>query len=236
MLIRVTCEAATTIPLEEFEAFQGELKWLEEKQYEKLKASILKDGFHDPIHVWRKKGEKKPRKMLDGHQRINTIGRMVKVEGHRLEGDKGLPVVWVEAQSEKAAKRIVLEKASQYGKLDEDSLYKFSFDAGIEMEEIKEVADLPQINMGKFFKGWGDKEWTPEEKKAKPEVPFSEFIGEMNNYVVLLFDNNVDWLNAISHFGLETVAATRGNGDVWSIGIGRVINGAAYLTKAQKKK
>lgn len=158
--IRITCEGADMLPLKEFKAFQGELKWLEEKQYEKLKQSIVKDGFHDPIHVWKKPGEKKPRKMLDGHQRINTIGRMIGAEGYELPDGK-LPIVWVIAETEKQAKRIILEKMSQYGRYDEDSIYKFVHEADIEWPDLKELVDFPAINMGKLAVGWFHEDYAP---------------------------------------------------------------------------
>lgn len=72
----------------------------------------------------------------------------------------------------------------------------------------------------------------PEKKKVeRGEVEFAEYIGEANNYIVLKFDNEVDWLNAKQHFGLKTVAAKRTNGKEWSRGVGRVVDGGEYLTR-----
>lgn len=68
----------------------------------------------------------------------------------------------------------------------------------------------------------------------RPEVEFSEFLDEQHNYVVLYFDNRIDWLQAQTHFDLKTVAAKRSNGKKWSEGIGRVINGAKYLKRIIK--
>ena len=65
----------------------------------------------------------------------------------------------------------------------------------------------------------------------KPEVEFSEFINEENNYIVLLFDNEIDWLAAQTHFQLDTKMSRRNNGKEWARGIGRVINGPKYLMK-----
>tara|TARA_R110001583_G_scaffold24100_2_gene88192 strand:+ start:104 stop:745 length:642 start_codon:yes stop_codon:yes gene_type:complete len=65
----------------------------------------------------------------------------------------------------------------------------------------------------------------PEEQ----EIEFSEYLEESHNYVVLLFDNDVDWLSAQTHFDLKSVHSKRANGKAWSKGIGRVINGAKYL-------
>lgn len=80
---------------------------------------------------------------------------------------------------------------------------------------------------------WGLQVVEPEENTDNivGEVKFSEYIGEENNYVVLLFDNELDWLVAQTHFKLKSVSSKRANGKPWSKGIGRVINGGQYLKK-----
>ena len=65
----------------------------------------------------------------------------------------------------------------------------------------------------------------------KPEVQFSEYLGEANNYIVLKFDNEMDWLAAQEHFEIKTVAARNGKGEPWQRGVGRVISGEEYLRK-----
>lgn len=67
------------------------------------------------------------------------------------------------------------------------------------------------------------------------EVPFSEVLREEHNYIVLYFDNEVDWLQAESIFALETVQSlsTRTDGKVTDSsvrkGVGRVLRGAEAL-------
>lgn len=67
------------------------------------------------------------------------------------------------------------------------------------------------------------------------EVPFSEVLREEHNYIVLYFDNEVDWLQAESIFPLETVKSlsTRTDGKVTESsvrkGMGRVLRGADAL-------
>jgi len=71
------------------------------------------------------------------------------------------------------------------------------------------------------------------------KIKFSEELLESRNYVVLYFDNDVDWLSARTHFRLKSVYSKRCNGKPWSKGIGRVVDGAKYLrriTKNGKKK
>lgn len=75
-----------------------------------------------------------------------------------------------------------------------------------------------------------------EKKEEKPEVPFTEILNEESNYVVLYFDNSVDWLQAQTLFEIKPVrclstAKNRENSNAKKIGIGRVINGADALNK-----
>jgi len=49
--IRITCDAAITMPIDDLEAFQGKLKSITEAEFEKLKAAILKYGFSFPVFV-----------------------------------------------------------------------------------------------------------------------------------------------------------------------------------------
>ena len=67
------------------------------------------------------------------------------------------------------------------------------------------------------------------------EIVFSEYLVEAHNYVVLLFNSEVDWLNAQTHFNLSSVHSKRANGKAWSKGIGRVIDGADYLKELKNE-
>ncbi len=66
------------------------------------------------------------------------------------------------------------------------------------------------------------------------KVVFSEELLESRNYVVLYFDNDVDWVSARTHFRLKSVYSKRCNGKPWSKGIGRVVDGARYLRRVTK--
>lgn len=117
-------------------------------------------------------------------------------------------------------------------------------------EELKEFIIKDNVGFGEWDYDLLANEWNIEElnewgleidfieetEKEKPAVKFSEFIGEQNNYVVLIFKTEIDWLNAQSHFNLESVSSKRQNGKEWSIGIGRVVDGAKYLTEISGKQ
>ena len=101
---------------------------------------------------------------------------------------------------------------------------------------------------------WADEllreDWTPEvladfgvvlhevkETEQDGEVPFTEILGEEHNYIVLYFDDSVDWLQAQTIFGLKPVMnySTRKDGVInkgnKKIGVGRVIKGTDFINK-----
>lgn len=99
-------------------------------------------------------------------------------------------------------------------------------------------AELPEIDLSDFdfdFDFGLDKKKNKEEIEG--EVEFSEILGEENNYLILQFKTDIDWLNAQSIFGLETVKSysTRKDGKVAKNmerkGVARVLDGAKVLNE-----
>lgn len=103
------------------------------------------------------------------------------------------------------------------------------------LNDILEL-ELFDVDLSAFDFDFGlDKKKGKEEIEG--EVPFTEVLGEENNYIVLKFDNTVDWLQLESLFDLETVKAysSRTDGKITKnmtrAGVGRVVNGADFLNK-----
>jgi hypothetical protein len=122
--VEVRCQGAVTMLITDLEAFQGDLKKLTKDNYQKLKKLILKLGYSEPISVWKSDGKNY---ILNGHQRLRTLLQM-QAEGYIVPP---VPVNLVEAASRKEAKEKVLAMTSQFGDLDEDGLYEFATDAGL---------------------------------------------------------------------------------------------------------
>ena len=68
-------------------------------------------------------------------------------------------------------------------------------------------------------------------KEEKPEVEFTEELGEESNYLVLYFDNKIDWINAQSVFDLKPVKALDSKKGYERVGLGRVIDGTKFIEK-----
>lgn len=72
------------------------------------------------------------------------------------------------------------------------------------------------------------------------DVKFTEILNEEHNYIVLYFDNSVDWLQVQTLLGIPRVMAysTRNDGEINEgnrrIGVGRIFRGAEVLEKLKK--
>ena len=172
--------------------------------------SIKEFGFKNPIII------DKNNVIIAGHTRLESAKRL---------GMKEVPIIHADDLTEEQVKafRLADNKVSE----------KAEWDFKLLDEELENL----DINMEDF--GF---EKTIEEKvvEAKKEgnVEFSEVIGEEHNYIILYFDNDVDWLQAQSIFDIKPVKAGSTRKDEklndklsGRIGIGRVLKGAEAINK-----
>ena len=106
----------------------------------------------------------------------------------------------------------------------------------------EELNDILNINMEDFGFLENNEDVLDDFVEDKPEIEFSEVIGEEHNYIVLYFDNEVDWLQAESLFDIKPVkcGSTRTdkkiNKNMERIGVGRVLKGSEALNKILEAK
>lgn len=132
MELKIACQGASEIALEFITEFQGDLKQLDESEYQKLKARMLKDGFSFPFFIWK---HEKTFYCIDGHQRKRVLIRMRDEDSVKMP--EKFPCVWIHASSIVEAKRKLLSATSQYGKMTGSGLYDFSKEAEIEFKDLK---------------------------------------------------------------------------------------------------
>lgn len=162
--IRVTCEGAALVPLEQLEEFQGTLKNLSQENYLKLRDSLIQHGFTAPCFVWRD-GEHK--RILDAHQRIRVLRRMIAEEGYTLQGGAA-PVAWIDADNEQEARRKVFLFISQYGETSYEQVYEFASMAGVDLQDLVNFASIPDIDSGRLLKAFSPE--TPDEFRKFDET------------------------------------------------------------------
>lgn len=76
----------------------------------------------------------------------------------------------------------------------------------------------------------------PKVEDEEGDVPFTEELLEEHNYIVLYFDNSVDWLQAETLFDkyLTTKQALNSKEGYRKMGVGRVVRGADFLKDLTK--
>lgn len=140
----------------------------------------------------------------------------------------------------RAAKKLELEKVPCIiaDDLDEDKIKAFRL-ADNKVSEFakwdKGLLDFELLNIDLDMNMFGFETIFEEEEKEEVEIEFSESLEEEHNYIVLYFDNEIDWLQAKTLFDIKQVKeySTRKDGIIKKDkkGIGRVLNGAKALSK-----
>ena len=167
--------------------------------------SIKEFGFKVPIVI------DKDNVIVAGHTRYKAAKKL---------NIEQVPCVVADDLTKKQvnAYRLADNKVSEFAKWDNSLLDSELFDIGID------------IDMCLF----GFDEKADEDEEVEAEVPFTETLGEAHNYLVLYFDNDVDWLQAQSLFDIKPVKeySTRKDGSTGGKrkGVGRVLNGAKALS------
>ena len=194
----------------------------EDKEYQKIKKSIEEFGYVEPIII------NKDNTIIGGHQRLTVLKDLGYEEVDVIQID-------IDKTKEKAL-NIALNKITgewDYAMLG-DLLLELDSEnydleiTGFEDYEIEDI--LAPISNEK------------DEKKDIKDIEFSEIIGEEHNYIVLYFDNEIDWLQAESLFDIKQVkcGSTRSDGKINKgmnrVGIGRVLKGREAINKILENK
>ena len=200
-------------PIKELKPYKKNAKKHPKTQVEQIANSIKEFGFTQPVLI------DKDNNVVAGHGRVL---------GAKKAGLKEVPTLCLDDLTEEQIKayRLADNKLNESGW--DDGLLKQS------LEEIKE------INMDLF--GFSADAIESDMLEVEPDVPFTEVLNEENNYIVLKFDNKVDWLNAMGMLGIQKVRAlpTKKGGNRKSFGeragVGRVIDGVKALERLRENE
>lgn len=160
--IKIACSGGGRIGYKFLIPFQGNLKSLSEENFQKLKRSILENGFTSPIHVWQAKGTKEFYN-LDGHQRCRVLEKL-EAEGYEIPQ---IPINFIEAPNKDKAKKILLTHASSYGKVESDGLYEFICQSTVEPEYVRDYAHFHELSYKRFDDEFYDKPSGVEESASE---------------------------------------------------------------------
>lgn len=196
------------VGVDSIKPYKNNAKEHPQEQIEQIKKSIEQFGMDDPIGVWNDE-------IVEGHGRLIACKEL---------GYTEVPIIRLDHLSDEERKAYALA----HNKLTMNS----EFDIDLLSLELDNIVS---INMGDF--GFATIEEKVAEAKETGDVEFSEVLGEEHNYIVLYFDNDVDWLQAQTLFNIQPVkcGSTRKdkkiNKNMQRIGIGRVIKGSDAINK-----
>ncbi len=146
------------VPITELLPLQGDLKELSERNYNKLKKSLIENGVIVPFFVWLEAG-----KLLDGHQRQRVFLK----EGWLMD----VPVVYVSAATEQEAKQKLLAISSQFGQITQEGLDAFTWDISDEwIQESVHFDALPFV--------FDQPPEPPEPADAEPQIDRADELRE----------------------------------------------------------
>lgn len=182
-----------------------------DKEYERLRKSIKEFGYVDPIIRNRRTGN-----IVGGHQRLNVL---------RDLGYEELDIVNIDIDEQKEkALNIALNKIS--GKWDEPILKDLLVEINTDDFDI-ELTGFGMDEVDKLIEKFN------EEEEVRPEIEFTQELMEEHNYIVLYFDNELDWQVAKEKFGVRPMAALDSREGYERKGTGRVFKGSEFLDRIQ---
>jgi len=171
------------------------------KQEKQLKASLEKFGVVEPIIYNKQTGY-----IVGGHFRVRELTKL---------GYKEVECVIVDL-NEEDERELNIRLNANTGEWDWDQLANewdaeklddWGLDLPVDLDSIKETKDIPDIG----------------------EIEFSEELLLEHNYIVLYFDNAMDWEVAQEVYGLNKVKSKESSLGSQKIGIGRVLNGKNFI-------
>jgi hypothetical protein len=195
---------AKIMPLKKIHLNPDNPRVIEDAEYKKLVTSVRDFPIMlkiNPIKV------NENMMVLGGNQRLKAC-----IDA----GYKEVPIMDISALTPEQQDEFLIKDNLPYGQWDWDiiagwdleMLDIWGLDVPDNLDEIKETKDIPE----------------------KGKIEFSEELLLEHNYVVLYFDNPMDWEVACDKLGLKTVK-TKTPDKSSKIGIGRVIRGSDILPR-----
>lgn len=152
------------------------------------------------------------------------LGGNMRFRACKAAGMKEIPVMVVSGLTDAEKNEFIVKDNVGFGEWDFDMLGN-QFDHS---ELLEWGVDVP-----KFDETENDEiDEIDGESSKMPEIGELEFSDELlleHNYIVLYFDNPLDWNVAIEKFGLKQVKSGDPAEKCQKIGIGRVINGKKFI-------
>jgi hypothetical protein len=179
---------------------------IKDNKFEQLKKSI--QDFPEML-------EKRPLVCFtDTDGKLVVLGGNMRLKASKEVGLKELPVILADDWTEEQKAEFLIKDNVGFGEWNWDELANDwdgeeleAWGLDVPIDEIKETKDVPDIG----------------------EIEFSEDLFLEHNYIVLYFDNPMDWEVAQEVYGLKQVKSLDSSDNTKKIGVGRVVNGKNFI-------
>jgi hypothetical protein len=212
MQIKNKCAYDKLVPVGELKPNPDNPNTHPKKQIDLLAKIVKEQGWRSPVTVSKRSGL-----IVTGHARYEVA---------KILGVKKVPVDFQDFDSDEQEWSHLLadNKIPELAKMADDLTAQIL--KGLQETEIDlELTGFSQKEVNRIMAQAEGK------SDVKPEIEFTEELHESSNYIVLYFDNDIDWLQALTLFELKSVKPLHAKKGFESQGIGRVINGAKAINK-----
>ena len=185
------------------------------RNMEAIKNSLEKYGQRKPIVV-----NKKTRIIMAGNGTWKAAKEL---------NAKEIAAIFIEEDNlNSKAYSIMDNKSAKLAEYDYNNLKNAVAEIDVGESMIDELIGFTDIELTEMF----DYEKVFEDEKIIPEMELQAY--EHYDYIMLVFVNTMDWVNALDYFQLEKVnysfVSTKKK-----IGLGRVVNGAKYMARTRNE-
>lgn len=155
--------------------------------------------------------------VTDADGRIYPLGGNMRLKALQELQYNEIPDSWVvmaDDWTEEKRKEFVIKDNVGFGEWDWDDLAN-----NWDTDKLEEWGlDIPDFN----------------EKEIESEIIFSNELDSENNYIVLKFNKDIDFIQIQTLLGLESTYSKRANGKPWAKGLGRVVDGVDAIIKIKE--
>lgn len=206
------------VPINQVVPWEENPRVIRNEAYQELKNETIELDEYKPLVVFRENGKYVA---LGGNKRLAI---------YRELGRSEVDISIVKPKSKAEKIKYLISDNDSKGEWDRQAL------AELVQPHIEEInLDTYRVQSGRTepLKKLVE-EFGPDieiDKNKKGIIDISPELHESHNYIVLYFDNEMDWINAKDLLGLKRVQ--RLNEKIGDIGIGRVIKGSGVIKRIQ---
>lgn len=140
-----------------------DLKTMTKQSFEKLKQSIIQEGFATSFRIWEDKGNYW---ILDGHHRLYAIQAL---EQEGIQIPELLNCEFIDCKNKQQALRLIIRYSSNHAKVNELGLAEMMYTNGLDIHALSLSVDIPFVDVGKLLVDNAMAEVEPKPFDEKPQ-------------------------------------------------------------------